>query len=75
MKLLRLAALTVLVSLAACTSSPTESTPNDPVEPSLGSGPGFLGSGNYAGDGDSQIVSSDTTTTPERGGNMLGSGN
>ena len=83
MKLLRLTAFAAVVSLAACTSSPTESARTDAVNASfdggntLGSGAestseggGGLGSGNYTAD--AGTTPADTTG---RGPGMLGSGN
>lgn len=82
MKLLRLAAFAALVSLAACTASPTGA-----IDPSLGGratmseaetlsdGGGGIGSGNYSDDGlmdEGTPVPADTTA---RGPGMIGSGN
>lgn len=73
MKPLRLAALAALVSLAACTSSPTQSA--QPAGPSFDGG-NMLGTGNYvAEEGEGQGLAGDTTVVTERGGNGLGSGN
>lgn len=77
MKLLRLCAVAAAVSLAACTSSPTDSVRGNATNPSFDGG-GGLGSGNYVGgenDPGTNNVAGDTTTTGGRGGNMLGSGN
>jgi hypothetical protein len=82
MKLLRLVAIAAAVSLAACSSSPTDSVRAG--APSFDGG-NMLGTGNYTGgDGPGMIgngnegqgLASDTTTTStERGGGGLGSGN
>lgn len=80
MKLLRLVAVAAAVSLAACTSSPTDSARAG--APSFDGG-NMLGTGSYEGaDGGSglgsgnerQGLASDTTSAG-RGGNTLGSGN
>lgn len=82
MKLLRLFAIAAVVSLAACSSSPTDSVRAG--APSFDGG-NMLGTGNYTGEdgpgmmrsgNEGQGLASDTTTTtPERGGGGLGSGN
>jgi hypothetical protein len=74
MKPFRLGVFAVALVLAACTSSPT-GTSADPAGPSYDGG-ASLGSGNSAGDGNVEgaNTSSDSTTN-ERGGNTLGSGN
>ncbi|HLM69723.1 MAG TPA: hypothetical protein VK358_19425 [Longimicrobium sp.] len=75
MKLLRLFAIAAAVSLAACSSSPTDSVRAG--APSFDGGT-TTGSGTYTGDVDgpgASSVSSDTATTNGKGGNMLGSGN
>lgn len=83
MKLFRLAAFAAVVSLAACTSSPTDSAATNATKPSFNGG-NMVGSGNYTGEGpgtigggnDPQGAASDTTSTsPGRGGGGLGSGN
>jgi uncharacterized membrane protein len=72
MKSLRLAALAAALTLAACSSpAPTESAMGSP---SFDEGPGVVDSGNRDG-GTATTTSADSTGTPERGGNMLGSGN
>lgn len=75
MKLLRLLAIAAVVSLAACTSSPTESARTDAGSPRFDGG-GGLGSGNYSDDGllDEGATPAQTDTTA-RGPGMLGSGN
>lgn len=86
MKLLRLAAFAALVSLAACTSSPTEPSSTRSTSPvaegafsgsqSTSDGGNMLGSGNYSDDGlmdeGTPPVPADTTA---RGPGMIGSGN
>lgn len=77
MKLFRLAAFAAVVSLAACTSSPTDSAATDVTTPSFDGG-SSLGSGNYSDDGvynGGTTVPADTTNNSQRGGNMIGSGN
>lgn len=82
MKQLRLAAFAAAVLLAACTSSPTNSTRSDATAPSFDGGAG-LGSGNYVAEGgpgtigggtENQTTASDSTEN-QRGGATLGSGN
>jgi hypothetical protein len=75
MKLLRLFAIAAAVSLAACSSSPTDSVRAG--APSF-DGASTTGPGSYTGDDEgpsASTVSSDTATTNGKGGNMLGSGN
>lgn len=73
MKLLRLAAFAAVVSLAACTSSPTESARTDAVNASFDGG-NTLGSGYSAGEQGPGMLGSGTESTSD-GGNGLGSGN
>lgn len=83
MKLFRLAAFAAVVSLAACTSSPTSPARTDATNPSFDGG-NTLGSGHYSGEGPGTFGSGDhtegaasdtTSTEPRRGGGGLGSGN
>ncbi|MCA1791643.1 MAG: hypothetical protein LC667_17865 [Thioalkalivibrio sp.] len=79
MKLFRLSALVVALSLAACTSSSPNPALSDPAAPAFDGGAG-LGSGNHKDEddisatGDDTTAASDTTGTADRGGNGLGSG-
>ncbi|HYW11830.1 MAG TPA: hypothetical protein VE871_07720 [Longimicrobium sp.] len=73
MKLFRLAALAAAVSLAACTSSPTDSATTAPT-PSFDGG-GGIGTGNYHDDGIRDGGTAVPTDTVARGPGMLGSGN
>lgn len=83
MKLLRLFAIAAVVSLAACSSSPTDSVRAG--APSFDGG-NMLGTGNYVTEPDTQNPSdggnglgsgnfSGDSTSTGRGGNGLGSGN
>lgn len=72
MKLLRLAAVAAVLSLAACTSSPTDSARAG--APSFNGG-GGLGSASFSDEGFSDTGTMPADTTVGRGPGMLGSGN
>ncbi len=77
MKLFRLAAfaaIAAVVSLAACTSSPTNSAATDATGPSFDGG-NMIGSGNYYDDNVRDGGTAVPTDTVTRGPGMLGSGN
>lgn len=73
MKSLRLAALAAALTLAACSSGPTDPAQLDPAAPSFDAASGMAGSGNGVGTAGSGGGTGSTTT--QDGGNMVGSGN
>jgi hypothetical protein len=74
MKPLRFLAFAAALALAACTSSPTDTSSVAPAGPSFDEGPGMVGGGNNTAADGTNLIGSGTLST-ENGGGSLGSGN